>query len=400
MDSLSQKDVRRLALCRTGLLKPQYSGFPAAVVGQMNDTGHALVDTLGYLQLDTVSVAGARSHAIVLLSRQAGLGSQVGEELLRAGGPLFEYWGHEASWMPLSLYPAFAFRRRWFRQHGWWRDTIAANPKVVARLRARLRAEGPLRSRDLEGSGGAGWWDFKVAKQVAVGLWLSGELAIRERRNFQRTYDFATRIIPESIRRQSMKLPASLRMLLLRALASHGWATTGTLAATWRLRNLGPQIKRALRDLADAGDIVACALTVEGGKPQPGWIRIADLELVARLRRLRPRSDKGVLLSPFDPVLWDRGRVAQLFDFNQVLEIFKPKKTRIYGYYCMPVLAGETLFARVDLKADRKAGKLMVLSTRYENSRPSPTEKQAVSVALQRFADAVELKIAKAMPRI
>ena len=392
MDALSVKEVRRLALSRAGLLKPEWSGFP--VTGKDERAmAKAIVETFGYLQLDSVSVAGARSHTIVLLARLKIFTPQLGEELLQPGQPLFEYWGHEACLMPMSLYPVFAFRRRWFRQHPWWRGIVEKNPNVRAELLRRIRAEGRLRSVDMEGLGGRGWWQFKLAKRVATALWSRGELAIRERINFRRSYDLAERVIPVAARRKSVDMPAALRVLLLRALDGHGWATTGTLAATWRLRNLGPEIKRALRELVDAGEILPCALVSTKDKQQAGWVRPRDLKLAARLRRVRPRRDRGVLLSPFDPVLWDRKRVAQLFNFDQVLEMFKPAAKRTYGYYCLPVLAGESLVARVDLKAERKCGRLAVLSVRYERTQPSRDDKEAVSFALRRYADALELSL-------
>jgi hypothetical protein len=128
-----------------------------------------------------------------------------------------------------------------------------------------------------------------------------------------------------------------------------------------------------------------------------GWVRPEDLDLAADLDSARPRRDRGVLLSPFDPVLWDRERVRLLFDFNQVLETYKPAEVRRYGYYCLPVLAGDRLIARVDLKAERKAGYLRVLSCHYEsnrgNGKAAPRERHAVQCALSRFASAVGLEI-------
>ena len=115
-----------------------------------------------------------------------------------------------------------------------------------------------------------------------------------------------------------------------------------------------------------------------------------------RLARIRPHKDKGILLSPFDPLLWDRQRVKHLFGFDQMLEIFKPAGRRIYGYYCLPVLAGENLVARVDLKADRKNGALHVLSTLYETQdakgHASANDREAVRTALARYAGAVDLE--------
>ncbi len=359
---------------------------------------HRVIERFGYLQLDTVAVAGARSHAIVLASRLAGFDCDLAEALLQPGEPLFEYWGHEASWLPLDLYPVLDFRRREFRTHPWWGDLIGAHPRVADRLMRRIRDEGPLRSADMEGSGGRGWWDLKLAKKVASALWSSGELAIRERRGFQRVYDLAERVIPEPLRNAPVAEEDALERLLLLALDGHGWATSGTLAATWRLRNRRDGVGAALRRLRDRGDVLPCRLQRGRGRSTAGWIRPADLDLAGRLEGIRPRRDRGVLLSPFDPVAWDRGRVEMLFGFHQVLEIFKPASKRTYGYYCLPVLAGDHLIGRVDLRAVRRSGRIEVLSMRFEDTgdaSPGTAAAGAAAVdALRRYGDAVGLTIA------
>jgi uncharacterized protein YcaQ len=358
---------------------------------------HRIIQRFGYLQLDTVSIAGARSHAIVLHSRLDGFAPAFAEELLQPGEPVFEYWGHEASWLPIELYPVFGFRREEFRHHPWWGDLIGEHPEVAEKLIHRIRNEGPLRTLDMEGEGSRGWWDLKVAKKVATALWSSGELAIRERRNFQRTYDLAERVIPDRWRQQSVSKDEALEILLLRAVAGHGWAATGTLAQTWRFRNLQPELRQALKRLAEKGEVTPCSLVLQKGSAKPGWIRPSDLELAGRLESVRPRRDRGVLLSPFDPVLWDRNRVQQLYGFHQMLEIFKPAEKRIYGYYCLPVLAGERLVARYDLKADRKRGVVQVLCRHFEGDDPSkPTsaaDVEAARTALVRHTEAVELAV-------
>jgi uncharacterized protein YcaQ len=345
---------------------------------------HRIIQRFGYLQLDTVSIAGARSHAIVLHSRLDGFAPAFAEELLQPGEPIFEYWGH-------------GFRREEFRHHPWWGDLIGEHPEVVEKLIHRIRNEGPLRTLDMEGEGSRGWWDLKVAKKVATALWSSGELAIRERRNFQRTYDLAERVIPDRWRQQSVSKDEALEILLLRAVAGHGWAATGTLAQTWRFRNLQPELRQALERLAEKGEVTPCSLVLQKGSAKPGWIRPSDLELAGRLESVRPRRDRGVLLSPFDPVLWDRNRVQQLYGFHQMLEIFKPAEKRIYGYYCLPVLAGERLVARYDLKADRKRGVVQVLCRHFEGDDPSkPTsaaDVEAARTALVRHTEAVELAV-------
>jgi uncharacterized protein YcaQ len=146
----------------------------------------------------------------------------------------------------------------------------------------------------------------------------------------------------------------------------------------------------------ESNDIIPCSLGVNGRRASRGWIRPADLELAARLEGVRPRRDRGVLLSPFDPLLWDRNRVQQLFGFHQMLEIFKPAEKRIYGYYCLPVLAGERLVARFDLKADRKRRRLEVLSRHFEGDDPltpaTTVDGKAARSALDRYARAVGLR--------
>jgi uncharacterized protein YcaQ len=274
VESISVLAARRLALARCGLLKPEWAGLPHRASGRgarARVTAHRIIEGHGYLQLDTVAVAGARSHAIVLLSRLEGFDPALDEELLQPGEPLFEYWGHEASWMPLELYPVFEFRRRDFEHHPWWGDLDGKHPEVAASLRQRIRDEGPLRSIDLEGGGSRGWWDLKVAKKVASALWSSGELAIRERRSFQRSYDLAERVIPVHVR-TAPPLPRgeAIETLLLRALACQGWATTTTLAQTWRFdrsRPISTAPRAARRQRADR----ACRLVDgEEGLPPAG----------------------------------------------------------------------------------------------------------------------------------
>jgi uncharacterized protein YcaQ len=221
---------------------------------------------------------------------------------------------------------------------------------------------------------------------VLKALWWAGDLAVVRRRKFQPEYDLAERVIPDSVRKAPLPKRDGIKSLLLQALSGHGWARTGTLTRTWRIRNERELVGACLEELRENGRVAPCSL--EGSR---GWIRPEDLELAATLSRLRPRSDRGVLLSPFDPVVWDRARAKTLFDFEPILEIFKPAHQRRYGYYCMPVLAGERLVARCDLKADRRAGRLRVLSVHDEAS--SPVRGAAVRHALERHARSLALDL-------
>ncbi len=394
-ETISVAQARRLALACAGLLAPRRLGLPeraGARPARARERCHRIVEHFGYLQLDTVAVSGARTHSIVLASRLEGLDASLGETLLAPGAPLFEYWGHEVCWLPLSLYPCLAWRRREYQTHPWWGDVLREHPQVARSVLRRIESEGPLRSLDLEGRSGGGWWNLKLTRRVAEALWTAGRLAIRERRSFQRSFDLVERVIPDEVRSRRVSTEAAFDTLLLRALAGHGWASTGTLAATWRLVKCRERIDASLRRLQERGRIHPCALRTER-RTVPGWIRVEDLERIPKLERLRPRRDRGVLLSPFDPLLWDRARVQTLFDFEQRIEIYKPAGQRRYGYYCLPVLAGDRLIGRVDLKARRTEGDLDVLSAHFEDAKPPSRDRHAVRTALERFAASVALHL-------
>jgi uncharacterized protein len=386
--------ARRLAFACAGLLRPAWLELPSKARPRGPDAVrrcHAVIDQFGYLQLDAVSVTGARSHSIVMASRLAGLATATVEGLLTRDAPLFEYWGHEACWLPTELYPAFEFRRRDFQVHPWWGDLLNEHRKMADDILARVRGEGALRSIHLEGERGEGWWNLKLSKRVAEALWSAGELTIAARNNFQRVYDLPERVIPQDLLDSPWPLERALDALVLKALDGHGWATTSTIAATWRLRKKREVLAACLERLREKGDIVACQMR-DKGLDVSGWVQTKHLDLAERLAQTRVQRNSGVLLSPFDPVLWDRGRVAQLFGFQILLEIYKPAAIREYGYYVLPILVGERFVARVDLKADRASGTLHVLAKHHESSSVSAGEAGAIDDALHRFAGAVGLE--------
>ncbi|HJO02913.1 MAG TPA: crosslink repair DNA glycosylase YcaQ family protein [Acidobacteriota bacterium] len=398
METISTPAARRLAVARAGLLRPERTGLPTRAAGRgprARAAAGSIIGRFGYLQLDTVCVTGARSHSLVLMSRLAGASPALAESLLGPGEPLFEYWGHEASWIPIELYRFFAFRRRHFSVRPWWGDLIGEHPRVADAILDQLRDRGPQRGGDFDQvSSRGGWWQLSVAKKVLSSLWSRGDVAITRRVNFQREYDLAERVIPEAARARPAGIEESIDTLLLRALAGHGWATTGTLAATWRLQNLRPQIVAALQRLSERGEVAECCLGGRG-RGKAGWIRPADLDAAEALRSSRPRRDRGLLLSPFDPLLWDRSRTEMLFGFRQLLEIYKPAPKREFGYYCLPVLAGDRLIGRVDLKADRANGQLRVLSQHFEKSPASPRARRAAESAMSRLSGSLGLRLSR-----
>ena len=156
-----------------------FPSTPGAHRARARERCHRIIEHFGYLQLDTVAVSGARTHCIVLASRLEGLDAALGETLLAPGAPLFEYWGHETCWLPLSLYPCFAWRRREYRVHPWWGNVLHEHRGVARSIMKRIECEGALRSVDFEGESGTGWWGLKLTRRVAESLWSAGRLAVR-----------------------------------------------------------------------------------------------------------------------------------------------------------------------------------------------------------------------------
>ena len=397
MECLSVPEARCLALVHSGLLAAKAHDLIPRAVGTGRRACAAclrVVRHFGYLQLDSVMVSGARTHSLVLASRIEGLNAAIGETLLQPSQPLFEYWGHETCWLPLELYSAFGFRRRAYRVHPWWGDVLTANQALAGSLLDRIRINGPLRSVDLEGRRGNGWWNAKLAKRVLEALWSAGEIAVRERRSFQRCFDLTERVIPEANLADTLSDEDALDTLLRRALVGHGWATTGTLIRTWRLVGIRTAVNAALQRLRESGAIQPCGVKTDQ-RIVAGWVQPDSLNALPAWLRLRPRRDRGVALSPFDPLLWDRERTRLLFDFDYVIEIYKPAHQRRYGYYAMPILAGRNLIARMVLKTERGIGRVNLLSCHYEHTQthgqPLSSDIQAMRHAFKRHADAVGL---------
>ena len=387
--TISLREARRLALHCSGLLGN--SQWPR-VVKRRDQAAEAAaaVARLGYLQLDTIPISGARSHGLVLASRLPGYRTADAESLLGNSENLFEYWGHEVSWLPMSLYGAMEFRRLDFRNDPWWQDIAKNHPEWITEVLRRIEAEGPLSSRDFASDISDGTWYGRPPRRVLAALWSSGELAVRDRVGFERHFDLTERVIPKSAPK-AMSAAEGVALLLETAAALHGWAAPNTLCETFRLRRNRHAVTEAFDLLRESGRLLACDLVVKGQQRTAGYVRPADLEIAESLTGAR--GPRGVLLSPFDPLVWDRKRAPLLFGFDSIMEFFKPAAQRQYGYYCLPVLAGEHLVSRVDLRANRKAGTIELLS-RHDVPDQAKRAARAVPLALARQAQAVGLEMA------
>lgn len=362
-NSLSAAEARRVALSAQGFGRARP---PAAGTRQLNGA----LARMATLQIDSVNVF-ARSHYMPLFSRVGSYDTAALDRLLFARrSPYVEYWAHVAAFIPAEDWGLFDFRMTAMRakygsKPGGWFDT---HRDIVDWVRAELADRGPLRPAQIEHDAKKGargpWWDWDVVKHALEYLWLFGEVAIAGRRGFERSYALADQVIPRDVLDRRVPREDAIRELVRRAARAYGVATAADLADYWRIADR-KAVLAALADLVDAGEVHP--VTVEGwttaGRPAKAW-----LHAEATVPR---RVDAAAILTPFDPVVWFRDRAERLFDFEYRIEIYTPAPQRRYGYYSLPVLVGDDIVGRVDLKADRAASTLLVQSAWWEHGRPA-----------------------------
>jgi uncharacterized protein len=277
---------------------------------------------------------------------------------------------------------------RWrMRGRGHWGSHERAlddHPEVAEHVLDEIRARGPLGSRDFAGEGGEGMWNWKPAKRVLDSLWDRGDLAIAGRQGFQRLYDLTERVIP----RRVLEAPEpsreeALRALVIRAVEARGALTESGIAEHYRLPGRTAAVRGHVQTLVADGSLRRLRVD-DGGAPVlvPG-----DLPLSESI------PPGATLLSPFDNLLWDRRFARRVLGFDHLMEIYKPARQRVYGYYVLPLLRGDRIVARVDLKADRQAGVLRALAFHREQGvRASAALAEAFESALTRLARAAGLE--------
>ncbi|MFL6139962.1 MAG: winged helix-turn-helix domain-containing protein [Frankiaceae bacterium] len=359
VDRLSAAQARRLALAAQGFDRRRPSG---AV-----DRRHLrrLVGTLGLLQIDSVNVL-ARAHYLPAFARLGPYPRGALDRMAWQDHELFEYWAHEASLLPVELWPYCRWRMAAIRgKAGWGRaeGLLERRPGYVEAVLEEVRERGPLSARELSDPGGrAGqWWGWADGKTALEALFAWGELTVAGRVNFERRYDLPERVLPAAVLAAPAVDGDEARREMLRISArALGVATAGDLCDYFRLH--GPRSAPRLAELVEAGELLP--VTVEG------WRQQAYLWHEARLPRwIRARA----LLSPFDSLVFERSRAERLFDFHYRIEIYTPAPKRVYGYYVLPFLLGDRLVGRIDLKADRKAGALVVQAAHGEPGAPPET---------------------------
>lgn len=362
-EKISLAMARRIALGSQGFNDPRPAGVP--------DRRHLarVLSRTGLLQIDSVS-AVVRAHYMPLYSRLGpyplALLDNAADARKRA---VFEYWAHEASFLPVETYPLLRWRMQRAEQGEemylglakWGRE----RKEMIDEIYREVADCGPIAASDIEGhKGNGGWWGWSEAKHAFEWLFWAGRITTAYRRGFERYYDLPERVLPQAV--LDLPVPSvedAHRELLRISARAHGIATYGDLRDYFRLAP--GDTKDRIEELVETGELLP--VKVEG------WDRPAYLHKDARIPR---RIEARALLAPFDPVVFERTRTEKLFNFRYRIEIYTPAEKRQYGYYVLPFLFGDRIVARVDLRADRPASILRVHAAYAEAGAPPETAAQ------------------------
>ncbi len=365
-DTLSLKTARRIALAAQGfgVSRPTAPG-----PRQVRD----MVRRLGVVQIDSVNVV-ARTHYLPGFSRLGDYPRAALEGAVWGTRPaLFEYWGHEASMMPVEIQPLLRWRMARARSGEMWTGLVRFGREradYIDTVLAEIERRGPVTGGDFATGprGAPGWWSWSDGKRALEWLFWAGLITTKTRRGFERVYDLTDRVLPPPVRdAPTPSEPDAQRALVRIAARAMGVATAADLRDYFRLPLADSRSRVA--ELVEAGELAPVAVE--------GWRHPAYLWPEGR----RPRRITGqALLSPFDNLIWTRERTERLFDVRVRLEIYTPAHRRTHGYYVLPFLEDEAITARVDLKADRKARRLLVQAAWRE---PGATEDTAARLAAE-----------------
>jgi len=372
---LSLSQARRIALAAQGFHEGRCEAPTSRHLSRVLQRSHLF-------QIDSVNVL-VRAHYMPLFSRIGAYDRSLLEKAAYhpKARKAFEYWGHEASLIRLDLHPLFRWRMaraaRGESIYGGLARFGREKRAFIEEVRREIETRGPMGAGELSvgGKGQGSWWGWSDGKRALEWLFWAGEVTTATRRGFERIYDLPERVLPPGV--LNAPTPAedeAQRELLRLSIRSLGIASERCLRDYFRLE--ASDAKARIPELVEAGDLVP--VTVEG------WNGPVYLDPEARIPR---RVEARALVSPFDPIVWERTRTERLFDFHYRIEIYTPAEKREFGYYCLPFLLGEDIVARVDLKADRAKGRLIVHSIHPEAAASPEQIGPALGDELRLMAD-------------
>lgn len=356
-----QKRLQRIALAAQGLL--QAKPFGSGLQGAKNAIKH-----LGYVQLDTISVI-ERAHHHTIYSRVPKFKPKMTNQLL-LNKDIFEYWSHAAAFLPIEDF-RFSLSYKHAIKSGqthWYKNP---DQKLMKEVLARIKSDGPLRSRDLETKAkkSEGWWDWKPAKKAIEQLYMQGDVMVCNREGFQKTYDLTERVLPSQINTTIPTLEELAAHLVDQQLRCHGFVSLKGI--TYLRKNTG--LRQAVKNLVSER---LEQETLEQLQTQNGELFLIETGV---LERPTPRINSRLsILSPFDNAVIQRARLKSVFNFDYQIECYVPEAKRQYGYFCLPLLYQGEFIGRMDCKAHRKTGHLEIKHLHFE---PHTFDEQLVSKA-------------------
>ena len=398
---VSADEARRLALASLGFGARKPARATAAHV-------RATAGRLGAIQIDSVNVL-ARAHYVPTFSRYGPYTAAALDELAYRRRELFEYWGHAACFLPIDLFPLLQWRMQ--RQVEAWSSVSTRQRDFNEAVYQEIAERGPIAAGDISiaGKSTGPWWGWSEGKRAVEFLFRQGRVAVAARRNFERQYDLTERVIPDAVRRAPVPpVEDAQKALIVRAVRAMGIGTAKQILQYFHIDCWWDRLTvNGRRKPAKAG--VLFDELVEEGRLVParvdGWAPLGYIAPDARI----PRSvDARAIVSPFDPVLWERQWTRAVFAFDYQIEIYVPAPKRVYGYYVLPFLMGDRFAARVDLKADRAESMLLVRAAYVEDhARPAAVasalaeelRSMAGWLSLQRFVVARKGNLAAALRR-
>lgn len=316
-----------------------------------------IITKLGYVQIDTISII-ERAHKHILWTRFPGYRNDMLDELIDKDKKVFEFWDHAAAYLPMKFYRFSLPRKKMYAEK--YKTWEKKNKKLLKYILERISAEGPLQSRDFDDPKKRGlWWDWKPAKEGLEFLFHTGRLIARARKNFQKVYDLPERFLTAAVNTEMPSYEELAEHLIMKSITSGGITAENEFTyLRYHNRNI---TKKVLIDLTENSKLIPVKISND-----EKTIYYSTTKILNKLNNAFKFSNDVYILSPFDNLVIQRGRLKKIFGYDYVIECYLPAHKRKFGYFCLPVLYGDKIAGKIDARADRKTGELTVINEFWE----------------------------------